>query len=255
MHESNCDQYVLNGHTYTTTGIYTQTLINVAGCDSTINLNLVVNTPTDSVLKATVCDSYTLNGQTYNQSGTYTQAHMNAAGCDSTLTLELTVNSVDVINIKIETFDLTAMTNASGPTYQWIDCFDYLPIPNATNQVFTTPDQGGNFAAIVADGNCSDTSDCVSIVGLGARELRKENFSIYPNPAREELIFESINSTNNHPYELTIKEIAGKSLLNFTMDMGHVKTMDISELSEGLYLLEVRSKGSQSTYFKFVKAN
>jgi len=38
-----CDQFVLNGHTYTQTGLYHDTLPNTQGCDSVINIHLTVN--------------------------------------------------------------------------------------------------------------------------------------------------------------------------------------------------------------------
>nr|WP_321409044.1 LamG-like jellyroll fold domain-containing protein [uncultured Carboxylicivirga sp.] len=40
--ETACETYTLNGETYTETGIYTQHLNNVNGCDSTITLNLTI---------------------------------------------------------------------------------------------------------------------------------------------------------------------------------------------------------------------
>ncbi|MCD6066043.1 MAG: C-terminal target protein [Bacteroidetes bacterium] len=87
-----CDSYTLNGATYNTSGVYTQSFTNAAGCDSTLTLNLTVNQPTASTMNAVACSSYTLNGTTYTTSGVYTQNFTNAAGCDSTLTLNLTVN-------------------------------------------------------------------------------------------------------------------------------------------------------------------
>lgn len=38
-----CDQFVLNGHTYTQTGLYYDTLPNSQGCDSIISIDLTVN--------------------------------------------------------------------------------------------------------------------------------------------------------------------------------------------------------------------
>ena len=40
---SSCNSYTLNGQTYTTSGSYTQNLTNAAGCDSTLTLNLTIN--------------------------------------------------------------------------------------------------------------------------------------------------------------------------------------------------------------------
>ena len=40
-----CNDYTLNGQTYTQSGIYTQIISNTAGCDSTITLDLTLNFP------------------------------------------------------------------------------------------------------------------------------------------------------------------------------------------------------------------
>jgi len=87
-----CDSLVWNGTTYTTSGTYTWSGTNAAGCDSTATLNLTVNNPSSSTTTTTACDSLVWNGTTYTTSGTYTWSGTNAAGCDSTATLNLTVN-------------------------------------------------------------------------------------------------------------------------------------------------------------------
>ena len=91
-----CDSYTwaANGQTYTTSGTYTATSTNAAGCPHTSTLNLIVNYSTSSSEYATACDSYTwnANGQTYTTSGTYTATSQNSAGCTHTTTLNLTVN-------------------------------------------------------------------------------------------------------------------------------------------------------------------
>ncbi|MEN9742374.1 MAG: hypothetical protein RLZZ65_179 [Bacteroidota bacterium] len=88
-----CNSYTLNNQTYTTSGTYIQTLpnANTAGCDSVINLNLMIHNSSASTQNVTYCGPYTLNGQTYTTSGTYTQTLQNMHGCDSTLTLNLSL--------------------------------------------------------------------------------------------------------------------------------------------------------------------
>ncbi|NBU71887.1 MAG: hypothetical protein EBS53_10650, partial [Bacteroidetes bacterium] len=47
--------FVFNGQTITNSGIYFDTLLNVAGCDSIIKLNLTVNQPSSSSMSQTIC--------------------------------------------------------------------------------------------------------------------------------------------------------------------------------------------------------
>ncbi len=88
---SACGSYTWNGTNYNTSGTYTFTTTNAAGCDSTATLVLTINQPTTSSVTVNSPNSYTWNGTTYTTSGTYTYTTTNAAGCDSTATLELTI--------------------------------------------------------------------------------------------------------------------------------------------------------------------
>ena len=100
-----CDNYTwIDGVTYTVSNnIATHVLINAAGCDSTVTLDLTLNNSNTNVDVITACDNYTwINGVTYTVSNNIaTHVLTNAAGCDSTVTLDLTLNnsntSVDVI--------------------------------------------------------------------------------------------------------------------------------------------------------------
>ena len=62
---------LVNGITYDSTGVYTFSTTNAAGCDSTATLNLTINNSTTSVTDITACDSYDWNGTTYNSSSVY----------------------------------------------------------------------------------------------------------------------------------------------------------------------------------------
>ena len=79
------------------------------GCDSTANLNLIINQPSTSSTSITACSSYVWNGTTYTTSGTYSYHTLNAVGCDSTATLVLAINQ--------PTTSTTAISICSGGSY------------------------------------------------------------------------------------------------------------------------------------------
>jgi gliding motility-associated-like protein len=83
---------VYNGQTYTSSGSFTQILVNSQGCDSAATLIITIKSSSSYSVSQTACNSYTLNGQTYNSSGTYNQLYTNAVGCDSTLLLNLVIH-------------------------------------------------------------------------------------------------------------------------------------------------------------------
>ena len=117
---SACNDYTWseNGMTYTTSGSYNDTLVNAAGCDSIITLNLTINLPTSSSFSASSCDSYmwSENGTTYTTSGTYYDTISNVAGCDSIIALNLTINQSSTSNSTVSACD-SYTWSVNGTTY------------------------------------------------------------------------------------------------------------------------------------------
>ena len=98
--------YLWNGNTYNSPGIYLDTLLNAAGCDSILTLNLTLKPNTASTTNISVCSNqlpFTWNGNIYTAAGSYNDTIANAAGCDSILTLNLTLkpNTASTTNIAI----------------------------------------------------------------------------------------------------------------------------------------------------------
>jgi hypothetical protein len=92
---SSCNSYTWaqNNTTYTTSGLYLDTIASVGGCDSIVTLDLIINTPTSSTINQFSCGSFTWlqNGVNYTVSGTYADTISNMSGCDSIITLNLTI--------------------------------------------------------------------------------------------------------------------------------------------------------------------
>lgn len=105
----NCNSYTLNNQTYNSTGTYSQTLLNAAGCDSVITLNLIIGGSLITT-SATACNSYLWEGINYNSSGLYTAAFIGANGCDSIRKLNLT--------IKNSTSSVRTISICEGQTYE-----------------------------------------------------------------------------------------------------------------------------------------
>lgn len=113
---SACDTYTLNNVSYTSTGFYSQLLINSRGCDSTLYLDLNIKNSSSSMLTMSACDSLQINGQTYFNSGNYVQTLINQAGCDSTITLNLNISNSVTNSITVNQCD-SFIWNSNGLTY------------------------------------------------------------------------------------------------------------------------------------------
>jgi hypothetical protein len=84
------DSYLFNGNSYSTAGIYFDTLQNANACDSIVTLNLSVNSSL-KLLDVSICqnEGYNFNGQNLSESGIYLDTLSNALGCDSIVRLNL----------------------------------------------------------------------------------------------------------------------------------------------------------------------
>ncbi|MBP1677809.1 MAG: hypothetical protein H6Q20_2368, partial [Bacteroidetes bacterium] len=97
--------YIWHGKSYLSTGIYKDTLINAAGCDSIATLELTVKTESYSTTKVDICSKeapYLWNGKSYSSTGIYKDTLVNVAGCDSIATLELTVKAESYSITKVD---------------------------------------------------------------------------------------------------------------------------------------------------------
>jgi surface protein len=182
----------------------------------------------NTIQNSSACDYYLFNGQTLTSSGIYYDTLMNVNGCDSLLTLNLTVNNV---NTSVSQAGANLTSNATGVTYQWLSCPSYSPIPGETNQSFTAT-ANGDYAVVVTENGCSDTSTCFTVVAIGIQETNKfTSFSIYPNPVSNKLYIQSSTAFADKKKEFC--NTFGQLILTTNGN-----EIDVSSYSKGLYYLK-----------------
>ena len=113
---------------------------------------------------------------------------------------------------------------------------DVSVLPETSYLVQVWNDDGGRLASgwfniLVQDGT------------LSTQEFELDTISVYPNPAQNELHIQS---------DLPVDSIQMFNLLGQQVLESKATTLDISNLTEGLYLVKVISNGRESTY-KIVK--
>ena len=198
----------------------------------------------------TACDSFVwIDGNTYTSSNnTATYVLTNAAGCDSIVTLNLTIDTVDV---SVSQNGNTLTANETGASYQWIDCNNNnTPIPGTQNQSFT-PTSDGSYAVIVDNGNCSDTSKCISvtITQIGYNPF-EETIRVFPNPTKNEFF---INLGT--PYEnikVTIKDILGNVVQMNTFHSRSKLLLSLNKEAAGFYFVEIEAQ-KKKAIIKLIK--
>jgi hypothetical protein len=176
-----------------------------------------------------------LNGTTYTTSGTYTHVGTNANGCQLTTTLNLTINTVNVATTLSGT---TINANASGASYQWIDCNNgNALIPGATAQAFT-PIANGSYAVIVTTTNCTDTSACQVISSVGIGEYNASAIEVYPNPTSGTV--KVILGEQYPSVSIQLFNALGQIILHKDYTSTKEITFDI-ESTPGIYFLEIET--------------
>ncbi|MBI2280596.1 MAG: gliding motility-associated C-terminal domain-containing protein [Bacteroidetes bacterium] len=94
------DSIFLNGNFQTTSGVYTDSLQALVGCDSIIITTLSVNPVYFVNQDLSICqgDSIFLDGNFQTTAGIYTENLQTISGCDSIITTSLTVNPIYLVN-------------------------------------------------------------------------------------------------------------------------------------------------------------
>lgn len=80
-------------NTYTADGVYSDLLVSVEGCDSTVNTTLTVSPEISSSTDVSVCfgSGYTIGGTFYTTTGSYPVFYTAVNGCDSAAYTNLTI--------------------------------------------------------------------------------------------------------------------------------------------------------------------
>ncbi len=145
-------------------------------------VDVIVPNSYDITTPMTICqgDSVFAGGAFQKTTGVYMDHFTTALGCDSIIRTDLTVNTVDNTT---SLFGLTITAMNANATYQWLSCdSSFKAIAGETNQTFTAT-VNGNYAVVVTENGCADTSACVPITTVGiAKNDFGSSLRVYPNP-------------------------------------------------------------------------
>jgi hypothetical protein len=241
---------VFDGQTLTMAGFYSDTLSTSGGCDSISVLNLTIGDYLRDTLDATICfgDSYMFDGQTLTTAGFYSDTLVTSGGCDSISVLNL---SVTIVGNTVSVSGLTITANETNATYVWVDCDNnYTALsPAETGQSFTTTTTG-NYAVILTNGTCVDTSACITLTTTGINDVNNEiEASIYPNPTTDIV---NVKVTQLGAYSLTVMDVAGKVVMSKTIT-DELSQLDFNGYDSGVYFITLYNENQKSTFKLKVK--
>lgn len=238
------ESFTYNTHVYSQAGTYTDTIAGVTACDSIVTTVLTVNSLPTETQNISICagESFTFAGNTYTVSGTYFDTIPGGA-CDSIITTNLTV--ANPINTTVQLNGITLSAVAGATSYQWFDCATNQAVNGANSSTFQ-PTVNGDYGVIVTNGNCEDTSTCVSVSTIGLSELdAAEVISVYPNPNTGKFTvviqFDGL---------ATVRDGAGKTVAQIELKAGQAQEVQLTDVERGIYFL---SAGNTTTKLSITK--
>jgi hypothetical protein len=134
----------------------------------------------------------------------------------------------------------------AGATYAWDDCNDnYSLIAGATGQTYTAA-INGDYAVIVTENGCSDTSACMNVNAVGILENNfGTDINVYANPTSQDVTIDlgakysniEVRVTNALGQIIDTKQIASSSAIDITLNG-----------ARGTYILEITADKSITAF-------
>ena len=175
--------------------------------------------------------SQTINVTT---SGTYSVTVKYNAGCvHSSVTDDILVTINPMPNLTTNLSGFTIESNQAGAAYQWIDCATNTEIIGAISQSYTAT-ADGDYAVVVTNNGCSDTSSCVNIAGVGFEE-NSNSLLVFPNPSNGMFSIE-ISGTKGEIVDLKIVNAIGE-VAYYSQATKEKFIVDLTGQARGVYFV------------------
>ncbi|MFK7932329.1 MAG: gliding motility-associated C-terminal domain-containing protein [Saprospiraceae bacterium] len=245
------DTFLFEQQILTETGVYQERLVGQNGCDSLLELQLMVTESSTFLLEQSICAGkvFEFNQQSFSESGTYQDTLVATSGCDSIITLSLNVlpistyveeviicadetyffNNENLQNTGVYQDTLTNSTGCDSIIFLQLEVLaeplsdtTFVEIKFATTFEFHEQnyEQSGVYSEILSTEN-----GCDSTVFL--------NLTVLPNPCPEPIIFLINTTPTNCP-------IAENGTISF-----------ITEDTENVYLYSINGGQSYQTEPQF----
>ncbi len=128
--------------------------------------------------------------------------------------------------------------DTTAENYQWYNCTTNQIIPDENGFSFT-PIVSGEYALIVANGSCVDTSTCVNMLIVNVDGLKNSQYyKIYPNPSKGNYFIDINNVTSA---SIKVYDCLGRLLFN-EHNVTNYK-LDLNGYSNGIYVVEIDLDG------------
>jgi len=200
-----------------------------------------VRVPTSS----TLADEPTPSGS-FNITGLGSQFDNNAPYDEGYRIVPCSVEELDLCDLDISTTvnQSTITAVETGADYQWVDCDNGdSPIAGETNQSFTAT-ENGNYAVIISEGDCTDTSECVQITTLNVSSNNVMNsIRLYPNPVANEM---HVSAGEEALRSIEVSNTTGQMV--YAISLNSFSTIiSTSNWEPGIYFVHITTQSGNTT--------
>jgi len=152
-------------------------------------------------------------------------------------------------------FDAATWTQVTGFTWDSIyDDYDWVLATSATTTISGTANTYIAFKYVSIDGDANSgggnwTINNVSVSEASSVKEINNNISIFPNPAINKLNISSVSNINN----ITVSNVIGQKVLNIDGINADNYSLNIADLTKGVYLISIKNINGTFAVTKFVK--
>ncbi len=197
------------------------------------------------VFDTTVCAGVDLFGIWYDASTMVIEVAPNSQGCDSVIAYHnLEVENVVFSQAIVEQLLADYPLNPSNISFSLLDCANgFSPVEIDSSAIgYSLPE--GEYAMLINDGSCADTSECYTLSKLSIDENSNTSNNrpiLFPNPAKSEV---QIYCNTAIEGSLFMVDISGRKILQQTLN-GQFNTvnLNLSHIPAGVYFIEFVQNG------------
>jgi len=246
--------------TYVVTGTDINTCVNMDSLIVTVNGLPAVSAGADlmvcvgelATLSGSGASTYTWDnsvidgvGFTVGAAGstTYIVTGVDGSTCENTDTVVVTGLALPDATVSNGGLTLNAQP---GLSYQWVNCdSSFAHVIGETNQAFT-PTITGNYAVIVDNGSCSDTSICENVIVNGIETVPTYELSIYPNPSSG--LFNIQFGSNDEVETIQVVDATGRLVKLISASNKSTVIVNIMDEAAGLYFVVINGNHGTQSY-------
>ena len=159
------DTYSFSGQNISAPGVYVDSVFSQFGCDSVVNLNLIVHPIYFDTLEVFICEgeSYILGTQVLSSEGLFTEVFQSIDGCDSSVSIDLTVHPLPELycsDTLICIGDTAEMVPSGAVNYSWNPLIGTI---EANGTLLTSPAVNTTFELSGIDANSCGSAISVQL--------------------------------------------------------------------------------------------